>query len=227
MVEETICLLAAKLGLGRFFWNSVEDALDYKLEPIGHTWKSFVDRYYISNRLEYLKYRNKGFKTKNGKFNIYNEMLKKMGYSPLPQYIPVDDIGCGGSSRTHILSSGHVASFFNSEFRNIPSLRKLEKLPYIYIHPDSAKEYGIQDGEWIVVYNDKNDGVRFLVKISDIIDPRVVYIVASWWYPELDFPENWTKSNVNMITTEEFADIYTGASNLRGITCKLRKSEPV
>ena len=220
--EEIINLLAAKMGLGEYFWNSVEDALDFKLKPIGYNWKQFVEKSYIANDLEYSKYRTKGFKTKNNKFNIYNEGLKRMGYPPLPQYIPINEVYSSG----YILSSGHLPFSFNSEFRNVDSLRNKEPFPYIYIHPLSAEKEGIRDGEWVIVYTDQNyDGVRLLVKISDNIDPRVIYITAAWWYPELEFSEAWTKSNINMITTDECADLQMGASNLRGIICKIRKEK--
>ena len=106
--EQIILDLAGKLGLNNF-WNRIEEALDYKLQPIGENWTTFAERCYRPNPLEYFKYKKGGFRTRNGKFNLYCEALNRFGYSPLPLYTPLNRESDG---RSYILTC-RIPSFIS------------------------------------------------------------------------------------------------------------------
>jgi len=59
------------------------------------------------------------------------------------------------------------------------------------------------------------------------IDPRVVAVDYAWWFPE-DGPADlygWERSNINILTDDQPPfNRETGASNLRGILCKVYKA---
>ena len=56
------------------------------------------------------------------------------------------------------------------------------------IHPDTAKEHGIRDGDWVWIEN--NIGrCRQKAKVTPTIHPNVVNAGHGWWYPEKPGPE--------------------------------------
>jgi len=213
--EEIILDLAERLGLKGHFWNSLREALDHKLAPIGADWPSFTSRHYHGNTPEYFKYRKHGFRTRTGKFNLYCEGLRKLGYSPLPSYTAADD-----DARRYILTSAHSRFYFNSEFRNVGSLRQREPDPTIEIHPETAARENISNGGWVIV-SANGRSTRFRARITDCIAPGVVCVSSNWWYPELPFGESWQLSNANLLTVNCDENEEMGSSNFRGISCRL------
>lgn len=219
--EQIMMDVANRLGLSGSFWKSLPAALDHKVAPIGDDWSTFASRHYRANDLKYFKYRTQGFRTRNGKFNLYCEGLHKLGYSPLPTYIPV--VGKVSSGRNYLLTSAHSRFYFNSEFRNLEALRKREPSPTIEIHPETAAIENLSPNGWVnVIANGKS--ARFRARITDGIAPGVVCVSSNWWYPELPFAESWRKSNVNRLTANGDENEEMGSSNFRGIMCSL---EPV
>src|SRR3712207_8127458 len=57
--------LAGRLGIADAFWSSAQDALDFKLAPIGWRWRDLVERAYRPNEARYFKYRAGGFGTRS------------------------------------------------------------------------------------------------------------------------------------------------------------------
>ncbi len=220
--EEIILGLAARLGLEAHFWASLREALDHKLAPLGLDWPGFVARHYLAGRHESFKYRQRGFRTRSGKVNLCAAGLRAMGYEPLPVFRPVDSDDRSPDAGTYVLTSHHSAHYFNSEFRSLPGLRRREPDPLVELHAQAAARLGVRDGDWVSV--EAHGGkARFRVRLSDALDPRVVCVAASWWYPELASDEAWRRSNLNLLTREENAGDELGSSNLRGFACRLSK----
>ena len=48
-----------------------------------------------------------------------------------------------------MMTGRRVGVMFHSEHRQIPWLREINPDPTIEIHPDTAKKYGIEDGNWV------------------------------------------------------------------------------
>ena len=49
--------------MGQDWWNTVEDALNYLLEPSGLTWEQFKEKGYLQGEMVYQKYKQRGFST--------------------------------------------------------------------------------------------------------------------------------------------------------------------
>ena len=99
--------------------------------------------------MRYFKYRDSGFATESGKFEIYSRALEKMGVSPLPVY---REPACTPVSAPEL--KGIPADFdrrlkgryfFHSEFRQIPSLRKRQPEPQAEINPATAAGLGLRE----------------------------------------------------------------------------------
>ena len=116
-------------------------------------------------------------------------------------------------------------SSFHSEHRQLDRLRRMDPWPYIEIHPETAAELGFVDGEWVWVENQMGRAKR-TVKITPIVDPRVVSCDHGWWLPEKG-PENlYDVFDVNINNLVPMACGKSGfGANYKTSICKLYKVE--
>ena len=77
--------------MGQEWWPTVEDALDWLLEPTGFTWEQFKEKGYLQGNMEYHKYRKNGFSTPTRKVELYSTTLEGWGRDPLPKYVEIPE----------------------------------------------------------------------------------------------------------------------------------------
>jgi anaerobic selenocysteine-containing dehydrogenase len=179
--------------------------------------------------MRYKKYEEKGFSTPSGKVELYSSIMEKLGYDPLPYYEepPESPISTPDLAKEYplILTTGARSQyFFHSEYRQIPSLRKRNPDPIVEIHPDTAKQFDIQEGDWAWIESPRGK-IKQRTKLTTGIDPRVVNIQHGWWFPEEPGPEHgvW-KSNANVLTSDAPPyDPAMGTYQLRALLCKIYK----
>lgn len=222
--------LAKKLGLGKYFWNDVNEALDITLKPTGLTFDEFRKVRFISLPKEFRKYEKEGFKTPSGKVEIFSDRFKKWGHEPLPSYqeLPETPYSAPDLAREFplIFTSWHSGVSHHSGDRHISSLRGVEPEPVVEIHPESAKRLGIEDGEWVYIET-KRGRIKQKANITTKIDPRVVGLSYAWWFPEKDTSElfGWQESNINILTDDKPPyNPQVGSTNLRGLVCKVYRA---
>lgn len=216
--ESILTDLAVRLGLGEHFWSDADASLDARLAPVGMDWRSLTERAYRATPLEYFKYRAGGFATRSGKVALRADGLRAFGYEPLPVHRPAEARPADGP---YLLTSAHSTFFFNSEFRNLPSLRSKEPDPVVELHPDAAAREGIADGTWVRV-TARGRSIRLRARVSDRVAPQVVVASAAWWYPERGADGGHRESNVNVLTADGDENEEMGSSNFRGIRCSVR-----
>ncbi len=220
--------LAHRVGQGEYWWESFEGGLDYILEPMGITWQEFKKMDYIRGEVTYQKYKERGFSTPTGKFELYSTLLEKWGYDPLPQYreIPESPINSPELAKDYpyiLITGARMPGFFHTENRQIPWLRELHKDPIVEIHPDTAAKEGIAEGDWVIIESPRGQ-VRQRAKLFAGIDPRVVSAQHGWWFPENTDPgHGWEESNINILTDNayESCDPTMGATTVRMLLCKI------
>lgn len=221
--------LGKRLGLGQFFWNDLGECLDEILKPAGMTYDDFKTIGILKGKWEYRSYEKKGFSTPSGKIEIYSEQLKKWGYEPLPCHLDLP--GSSGEFLKEyplIFTSAKDPYFFHSAYRNIPSLRKLSPDPVLLIHPETASQSGIEEGDWVAVETERGS-IRQKAKMDREIDPRVIILSFGWWFPERKDLElnGWKESNLNVLTDNNPPyEPAIGSTPLRAIPCRISKSNP-
>ena len=224
--------LGKKMGQEKEWWDTVEDALDYLLEPVGLTWETFKEKGYLKGEQVYYKYKEKGFSTPTGKVELYSTVLKKWGHDPLPKYTEIPESPVSRpdllKDYPYILNAGlRTPTFFHSANRMIPWLREIRPDPIVEIHPETAEKHGIEEGQW--VYIDSPRGrARERAKLNQGIDPRVIVAEHGWWFPEIKDPgHGWDVSNINLLTdnSHESMDPVVGATNLRVLLCNISPCE--
>lgn len=214
--------------MGQKWWDTVEDALDYLLEPAGLTWEEFKKIGYLQGKMEYYKYREKGFSTPTGKVELYSTILEKWGRDPLPKYTEPPESPLSRPDLLerypYILNAGlRTPTFFHSANRQIPWLREIRPDPIVEIHPETAEREGIQEGTWVWIESPRGK-VRMKAKLNEGIHPQVVVAEHGWWFPEIKDPgHGWDISNINILTdnSHESMDPVMGATNLRVLLCNI------
>jgi anaerobic selenocysteine-containing dehydrogenase len=221
--------LGKTLGLGQYFWNDLGEYLDEILKPAGMTYDDFKTIGILKGKWEYRSYEKKGFSTPSGKIEIYSEQLKQWGYEPLPCHLNLP--GSSGEFLKEyplIFTSAKDPFFFHSAYRNIPSLRKLSPDPVLLIHPETASQSGIEEGDWVAVETEMGS-IRQKAKLDREIDPRVIILSFGWWFPERKDLElsGWKESNLNVLTNNNPPyEPAIGSTILRAIHCRIYKSDP-
>ena len=220
--------LGKRMGQEKYWWNTLEDALNYMLEPSGMDFSEFKEKGHLKGEMRYRKHEEKGFSTPTGKVELYSTVLEKWGYDPLPQYreIPESPVSRPDllERYPYILNAGlRTPVFFHSEHRMIPWLREIRPDPLVEIHPETAKAHGIEDGQWAYIESPRGR-IKQRVRLNRGIDPRVVVAEHGWWYPEAEGPgHGWDVSNVNLLTDNDPAgyDPAMGSTNLRVLLCAI------
>jgi anaerobic selenocysteine-containing dehydrogenase len=194
-------------------WKTDEEYYDWQLQPLGYSsFKEFHEKVqWVVPEPTYKKYEKKGFGTPSGKVELYSSFLEELGYNPLPDYEepPNSPYSTPDLWKEYPYVQGvmRLRYYYQSCYRNLPSLRK--KLPdqLIYMHPDAAGKHGLKDGDWVSIESPSTPyKLKQKVKMSDGLDPRVIYPDYGWWFPEKSVDEEmhgaW-EANINVITADD------------------------
>jgi anaerobic selenocysteine-containing dehydrogenase len=229
--EEIFVELARRMKLG-LCTEPVKDVLDSQLRAGGLdvTFDELKQRGFIKVPFKYRKYENGGFNTPTRKIELYSTRFEQMGYDPLPSYQepPESPLATPDVAKDYplVLTTGaRISHFFNSEHRQIETLRKAHRYPIVEIHPQTAAPLGIQNGDWVVIET-RRGRIRQKAKLTTGIDPRVIHAEHGWWYPEMSDPEHgvWM-SNVNVLTDNQPPyDPAMGTYQLRGLLCRIERA---
>lgn len=83
-----------------------------------------------------------------------------------------------------VLTTGaRIWSMFHSEHRQIPHLRALHPDPIIQVNPKTCREYGVKQGDWVWVENQRGRCKRCIVE-TPVVEERVCATDHAWWLPE-------------------------------------------
>jgi len=235
--------LALRLGQGEYLpWKTLEEAFDYRLEPMGVTFAEFVSKmngYGFDNPgLRHRKYDEPGFRfgTPTGKFELYSTLMEKIGYDPLPGYheaprTPISNPDLAKKYPLYLLSGPRARYHYHSQFHQIKSFRQRYPDPMVQINPAKAQELGINNGDWVWIETPLAR-VKFKCLYFDGIDPRVVSAEHGWWYPDEPGEEPslyglW-RSNINAVVDDDLDDCcdqQSGAWMMRELLCRVYRAE--
>ncbi|MCL0095772.1 molybdopterin-dependent oxidoreductase [Dehalococcoidia bacterium] len=227
--------LGIHLGQEEFWpWQTLEEYYDYRLKPMGLTFKELVKMgKWTPGQREFKKYEKTRFGTPTGKIELYSTILEKLGYDPLPRYeepfeSPLNSSALAEEYPLILITGGRFLPYFHSEHRQVESFRRRYPYPLVEMHPETAQKSGIVDGDWVWIETPRGR-VMQRCKYFEHIDPRVVHAQHGWWYPEMPGEEPWLHgvwlSNINVVTDDELdhCDPALGSWPLRTMQCKVYK----
>lgn len=215
-------------------WKTLEQAYDYMLEPMGMSFSEFAgSRRWEGERIVHKRYEKEGgFATPTGKVELYSTVLEKTGYDPLPYYEEPPE----SPYRTpelfkeypYIFISRRSPVFIHSSQRMIKGMRKMHLEPYIRMHPETAKQNGINEGDWVWVES-KRGKIRLKCQFDDKFFKEVVAGDFGWWFPEkpAEAPSLFGvfESNINVLSPDdlEFHSRSSGSWVLDKFLVKISK----
>ncbi len=216
--------LAVKMGMDDY-WKSVEEILDYRLEPLGVTWAQFKVKQRHFNPIKHRMYEEKGrFRTPSGKVELYAEYLKGINIQPLPEYrepaeSPVSSPELARDFPLVLTTGGRLLGYYHSSHRNIASLKKRAPDPELQIHPETAAKLGVENGEWVYLATPRGK-VEIKALFDENIHPDVVHSHHGFWYGVKD---GWKRININMVTDDENMCPVTASVPIKSLLCRVEK----
>lgn len=213
-------------------WDDVAAFNNALVEGVGLTFDALKAHGPVIIPMQYKKYEKQGFHTPTGKIELYSTMFEKYGIDPLPCYTepPESPVSTPEllEDYPYILFTGnrHI-EYFHSEGRQLPALRERIPDPLLELHPETAAETGIDQGDWVWIETPqvKGERVRFKAKVTDRILPGMVHARHGWWFPEKPAPEHGCfDANINVVTSDAPPREEICASvRTRGTLCRIYK----
>ena len=229
--------LGKRLNPEAWAWKDIYGWFDAILEPNSVTFEELREKGWIYGDLEYQKYEKgllrkdkmKGFETPTGKIELYSTALDDVGVEPLPFFEepPESPVSTPEIAEEYplILSTGaKVYSYFHSEHRQIPMLRSMNPDPLVEIHPDTAEEIGVKDGDWVYIEN-RYGRCKEKAKLTTEVLKGVVHAQHGWWFPEKsdrDLFGAW-ESNVGQLIPAGWTGSTGYGYPFKNLMCKVYK----
>ena len=194
--QEINMLLGKRLAPKEWDFEDVQDMFTHLLKETGMTFEEMRANAPAYMPFEYYKYEKgmlradgqPGFETATGRIELWSNFFNSAGLDPLPYF---EEPVPGPFSTPEdfkqyplVLTTGaRNWPFFHSEHRQVPHLRAMRPDPMIQMHPDTAAEYGLVDGDWIWVENMRGRAQR-KVEITPTIKAGTLNADHGWWHPE-------------------------------------------
>ena len=211
--------LGRRMGYDEYFpWNSDEEVVDFFLEPSGVT-REQLDKehpegmYYVDESKKYLIGKTR---TPSGKIEIYSETLAENGYDPIPRHIeptqsPISSPEMYKTYPVILCTGSRIPQYTHSQCRNIPSLKEQAPEAIAEIHSETAKKYGISDGDMMSIETPKG---KIEMK-ANLIEEMAVGVVS--------IPHGWSEANANLLTSADVRDPVTGYTEMKALLCRIKK----
>lgn len=221
-------------------WDDEQGFYDYLLRKTGFTYESLKERVWAYPEFEYYKYKKgllrpdgtPGFATSTGRYNFYCPEMVHFGFSPLATYEepPESPLSAPDLAKDYplVLTTGaRTWGFFHSEHRQSPSMRRIHPDPTFLVHPDTAAEKGIANGDWCVLENNLGSA-KLRAHLTKRIRKDTISADHAWWFPERD-PNDGTlfgvmESNINQLIPMRPGKTGMGAS-YKSQLCSIAKVE--
>jgi molybdopterin guanine dinucleotide-containing S/N-oxide reductase-like protein len=210
--------LARRMGFTEeCFAETVDEMIDAALaKPHPRGWRDGITRARLENeghvRLNlgdgpFLPFAHGGFFTASGKAELYSESLNAAGLDPVASFTPPRESRHTEAARRFPLEllSRKADNYLNTSFCNIPSLQEMESPELLEIHAADAAPRGIQEGDWVRVFNDRGE-VRLRARVNGSVQQGVVASRLNWGSLAPD------GKSINALTSETLTDIGAGAT---------------
>jgi anaerobic selenocysteine-containing dehydrogenase len=213
--------LGKRMGYDEYFpWKDTDELFEYWLEPTNISLEQLKQNpggvYY--GEKEFQKYLKDGFNTPSRKVEIYSQTMNDFGYDPLPTFhepaeSPASRPDLVDQYPLILITGARTVAYQHSEYRNLPSLRKLVPEPLIEINPQTAGELGIADGDLVKVESLRGS-IKIKARLTEHIHPKVVSV-----------QHGWNEANVNYLTDDEAVDPTSSYPGFKSVMCRVMKAE--
>ena len=197
---DVACGLAKAMGWDEAFYQQSTHDLVEQLIATTAKWPCAVDQELLrSGRPTPLTLPadyNLTYGTKSGKIEIYNDALAPA----LPDYMPLEQ-----DAGSLAFVNAPDMRILDSSFNERDELTK-DRTMVLLVHPKDARRYGLQDGQAVILQNERGEA-EFTVEISDRAMPGCVVSEGVWWRERIK-----GRHSVNVLTSQRLTDEGSGST---------------
>jgi anaerobic selenocysteine-containing dehydrogenase len=207
------------MGYDAYFpWRDSDELFEYLLKPTNislNQLKQCPGGVYYAER-QFHKYLKDGFNTPSKKVELYSDTMNGFGYDAIPTFhepaeSPFSMPELAEKYPLILITGARTIAYQHSQYRNLPSLRRLVPEPLIEINPQTAAIFGIVDGDRVKVESLRGS-IQLKARLTNDIHPNVVSI-----------QHGWSKANINYLTDDENRDPVSGYTGFRSVMCRVMK----
>ncbi len=209
-------------------WKNNDELMEASFADSDLSYQDLCEKGTVISDPRYRKYKELGFETPSGKVELYSSRMEGHGYEPLPTYKECDEspklLPRLAEKYPLYLTTRRCQEYFLSRSSAYEWVRKITPYPQLHIHPSTAEERGIKDGDKVVIETPKGS-IQHVAKVTEDVHPEVVNGVYGWWLPEKETVENgYLETNVNAVTSYDPPyDPEIGINRIQGVMCQVRK----
>jgi len=205
---------------------SKEEAFNWELESLGITVDDLRERPegyqrdYSPEEL-YRTHGREGFGTASGKAELYSTRLEQFGYDALPKIEPPPDSLQISKEYPLLCGTGlKLGIHTHTQYHSLPWIREIEPDRFLEVHPEQARELGIQSGERVTLESPWGS-VSAKARVAETVDPEVVMLAYGYGQPYAR--SGWESSND--LTSHAVADPISGTTNNRRVPCRIVRKQ--
>jgi anaerobic selenocysteine-containing dehydrogenase len=211
--------LGRKMGYGEYFpWKTDEEVVEHMLEPSGLTMRQLMEEHPDGVMFGKRQYEMpKKIRTPSGKIELYSQSLADFGEDPIPVYkepsqSPISKPELAKEFPYILVTGVRIPEYTHWQMRHIPQLRQLAPDPIAWVHPNTAQDSGIVDGEMIFVETQAGQ-IKIKASVTEDLRPGVVSLTHGWE----------AELNANNLIELEPRDSVTGYAEFRNLACRIKR----
>jgi len=238
-----VCIeLGKKLHPDMWPYKDVQDFFSQQLKPeLGVDFAGLSEMGVYQPKYTYKKYEKgllradgePGFNTVTGMVELSSTLFEAWGddalpYFKEPPYSPISSPELFKEYPLILTTGARKTTSFHSEHRHLSALREIDPYPVLEIHPDTAKELGIKEDDWVVIDN-MFGKAKLKAHLTVCIHRKVVHATHGWWFPESNGEAPnlfgvW-ESNVNNLVPHKHIGKLGFGNPSKQLICKVTKLE--
>lgn len=210
-------------------WKSHREFNEFLLEQTGIALDDLRATAFQPIPYEYEEYRKSGFRTPSGKFELRSDRLNALGQEPIPDYKAPLYAQPPKDFDLVLLTGIRSMAYTSSRFQEHAWARRMQNAPDLRINPVTAKERGIENGDWVWVQTNPNMPRCMLkAKITNEMSETTVATGMGWWYPEINSTDRGA-ATFNIGVAVEYGPVYdpiSGSAEARNTACRVERANP-
>jgi thiosulfate reductase/polysulfide reductase chain A len=215
-----------RLGLDEYFpWNDYTEVLDWQLKQVGSSLTEMqtlgLKPYPRKTPMYFTPGAPVKLNTPSGKIELYSQTLADAGFDPLPRFTR----HAARPDGFYHLNYGRAPQHSFSRTQNNPVLYQLMPENLVWIHPDAAAQFDIENESYVLLVN--QDGVvsnRVRVRITERTRPDSVWMVHGFGHTAAGLKLAYGRgADDSTLMTRVLYDPIMGGTGMRGNFVTFRK----
>jgi anaerobic selenocysteine-containing dehydrogenase len=140
-------------------WKNNDELMEANFSGSDMSYQDLCEMGPVIREPTYRKYVDRGFRTPSGKVELYSSRMEGHGYEPLPTYKERAEspvlLPRLAEKYPLYLTTRRCHEYALSRSSDYEWVRRITPYPQLHIHPSTAKERGIQDGDRVVIETPK------------------------------------------------------------------------